>query len=209
MMREMVYKEENILFPAAMERLSQQEWLAVREQEPELGYVFIKPGSDWPADEVATESTSPSTSQQAPDGAIEAIPLETGALTLQQLGLLLGNLPVDITYVDAEDTVRFFSHGLDRVFPRTPAVIGRRVQMCHPPQSVDRVQEILDRFRAGTRDEATFWIQRHGRFIHIRYIALRDSAGTYQGTLEVVQDLTPLRALKGERRLLDGGGSGK
>jgi DUF438 domain-containing protein len=124
-------------------------------------------------------------------------------LTPQEINLLLNHLPIDITYVDADDKVRFFSHGQDRVFPRTPAVIGRRVQMCHPPQSVDRVQKILDEFRAGTRDEAAFWLQHHGRFIHIRYFALRDSTDAYQGTLEMVQDLTPLRALEGERRLLE------
>jgi DUF438 domain-containing protein len=203
MVRDMVYKEENILFPAAMERLSEREWRSVREQGPELGYAYVTPGDEWPPQELQDAPPSSSMLRDLPRATTGSIRLQTGALAPKEIDLLLNHLPVDITYVDAKDTVRFFSHGQDRVFPRTPAVIGRRVQMCHPPQSVHRVQQILDEFRAGTRDEAEFWLQHHGRFIHIRYFALRDSTDTYQGTLEVVQDLTPLRALEGEKRLLE------
>jgi hypothetical protein len=124
-------------------------------------------------------------------------------LAVDQIRLMLGSLPMDITYVDAEDTVRFFSHGQERMFPRSAAVIGRKVQKCHPPHSVHRVQRILDAFRAGSRDTADFWIQMGDKFIHIRYFALRDQTGAYQGTLETVQNIAPLRALEGERRLLD------
>lgn len=131
------------------------------------------------------------------------LPLETDALTLEQINLLLTTLPVDVTFVDEHDEVRFYSQTRDRIFPRTPAVIGRKVQHCHPPESVHRVQQILDDFRAGTRDAAEFWIQMGGRFIHIRYFPLRDAAGAYRGTLEVTQDIAPLRALTGERRLLE------
>jgi DUF438 domain-containing protein len=129
--------------------------------------------------------------------------LDTGALSLQEVNWLLTNLPVDVTYVDQEDVVRFFSQTKDRIFPRSPAIIGRKVQKCHPPASVHRVQRILDNFRAGRRDVAEFWIQMEGRFIHIRYFAIRDERGEYQGTLEVSQDITSIRALEGERRLLD------
>ncbi|NLE77116.1 MAG: DUF438 domain-containing protein, partial [Chloroflexi bacterium] len=93
----------------------------------------------------------------------------------------------------------------ERIFSRTPAVIGRKVQKCHPPTSVHRVQQIVDGFRAGRRDVAEFWIQMRGRFIHIRYLAVRDDEGRYQGALEMVQDVTGIRALEGERRLLDEG----
>jgi PAS domain S-box-containing protein len=136
--------------------------------------------------------------------------LDTGALTAKEINLLLTDLPVDITYVDADDTVRFFSQTKERIFPRSPAIIGRKVQKCHPPASVHRVQRIVDDFRAGRRDEAGFWIQMQPagggeKFIHIRYFAIRDEQGTYQGTLEVSQDVTSIRALEGERRLLDEG----
>jgi PAS domain S-box-containing protein len=136
--------------------------------------------------------------------------LDTGALTAQEIRRLLNHLPVEISYVDKDDRVRFFSQTEERIFPRSPAVIGRQVQKCHPPASLHRVQRILDDFRAGHRDEAEFWIQAGPaeagrRFVHIRYFAVRDEQGEYQGTLEVVQDVTHIRALEGERRLLDEG----
>jgi len=197
--RDMFYKEEHILLPTALEKLSEEEWHRIRAQEAEIGYSYVKPGDEWPAGDRIIESAP------VPSGATTAgqLQLGTGALTLEQINLLFGNLPLDITYVDANDEVRFFSHGQERVFPRSPAVIGRKVQQCHPPQSMDRVQQILDAFRAGTRDVAEFWIEMHGRFVHIRYFALRDEDRTYHGTLEVVQDITTLRELEGERRLLD------
>jgi DUF438 domain-containing protein len=199
--REMFYKEANILYPTSLEKLSDEEWLAIRNQESELGHSFIRPGDEWASQGASSE---PAPAVETSPSATGLLPLETGALTVEQINLLVGNLPFDITYVDAEDTVRFFSHGQDRVFPRSPAVIGRKVQKCHPPHSVHRVQQILDDFRAGERDVAEFWVQMNGRFVYIVYNALRDPAGIYQGTLEVVQDITSLRALEGERRLLDG-----
>lgn len=109
---------------------------------------------------------------------------------------------MDITFVDADDRVAFFSEGPDRVFERTRSIIGRKVQHCHPPSSVDVVQRILNDFRTKRQDVAEFWIELGGRFVHIRYFAVRDTAGEYLGTVEVTQDLTRLRALEGERRLL-------
>jgi PAS domain S-box-containing protein len=130
-------------------------------------------------------------------------PLSTGDLTLSQINLMLKTLPVDITFVDENDTVRYFSETPERIFKRTPAIIGRKVQNCHPPASVDKVVRIVEDFRAGKRDTAEFWIQMGGKFIHIQYYAMRDEAGNYRGTLEVSQDLTELRKLEGERRLLE------
>jgi DUF438 domain-containing protein len=197
--REMFYKEENILFPTALDRLSEEEWRGIRAQEPEVGYCYVEPGDQWTAESAAGE-TVPS---PAPVPAGDLLPLDTGALAMQEVNWLLTNLPVDVTYVDKEDVVRFFSRTKDRIFPRSPAIIGRKVQKCHPPASVHRVQRILDAFRAGRRDVAEFWIQMGGRFIHIRYFAIRDERGEYQGTLEVSQDVTSIRALEGERRLLE------
>jgi DUF438 domain-containing protein len=197
--RDMFYKEANILFPTALEKLSEEEWRQIRAQEAEIGYSYVQPGKDWPAGSQVAESEP----AQAGVSRAGQLPLDTGALTLEQINLLFASLPLDITYVDANDEVRFFSHGQERVFARSPAVIGRKVQKCHPPQSVHRVQQILDVFRAGTRDVAEFWIQMQDHFVHIRYWALRDQDGVYQGTLEVVQDITALRELEGERRLLD------
>jgi len=202
--REMFYKEENILFPAALEKLSDEEWMSIRAQEPEVGYCYVAPGDQWPPQASAQTTAPPPV--EAPAQAEGLLRLDTGALTEQEVNLLLTHLPVDITYVDKDDAVRFFSQTKERIFPRSPAIIGRKVQQCHPPASVHRVQGILDDFRAGRRDEAEFWIQMQGRFIHIRYFAVRDEVGEYQGTIEVSQDLTRIRTLEGERRLLDEGG---
>jgi hypothetical protein len=133
--------------------------------------------------------------------------LQTGALTAEQISLMLTHLPVDVTYVDAGDVVRFYSAGRARVFERTPDVVGRSVLRCHPPASVHRVKRILDDFHAGIRSSAEFWIQMKGegpepRFIHIRYFAVRSPGGAFQGTIEVTQDVTAIRRLEGERRLL-------
>ena len=123
--------------------------------------------------------------------------LPTGVLSLEQLKAVFATLPVDVTFVDADDRVRFFSEGKDRVFERPKAILGRLVQHCHPPGSVDVVERILSDFRTGRQDVAEFWIDFKGRFAHIRYFALRDEKGTYLGTLEVTQDLTRERALTG------------
>ena len=199
--REMIYKEEKILFPEALQRLSEQEWAEIRAQEEEIGYFNVKPHDTWRPQAVD------STPQQQPISADSAtdmlISLATGALTRQQIDLMLTHLPVDITFVDEHDRVRYFTQGKERIFDRSPAIIGREVTKCHPPQSVHRVTIILDDFRAGKRDVAEFWIQMGGKFIHIRYYALRDSEGAYKGCIEVSQDITDIRALEGERRLLD------
>lgn len=136
------------------------------------------------------------------------LPLNVGSMTLKQISLLLTHLPVDVTFVDEGNDVRFYSGGKHRVFERTPDIIGRNVMNCHSPDSVQIVYKILEDFRAGTRDTAEFWIQtkpkdQNGRFIHIRYFAVRDAEGKFCGTLEVTQDVTEIQKLQGERRLLD------
>jgi len=199
---EMIYKENNILFPLALEKLSSTEWRAIAEQSPDLGYCLVEPTDQWfktIADEQPTiEGGKPT---MAKDGT--AIPLDTGSMTPKEINLLLKRLPIDITFVDKDDTVRYFSQSEERVFPRAKAIIGRKVQNCHPPASVHIVNRILDDFKQGRRDVAEFWIQMKGMFVHIRYFPLRDENGGYIGTIEVTQNIAPLRELKGERRILD------
>jgi hypothetical protein len=193
---EMVYKEEKILFPLALQTLSEDEWVDLRRGEDELGYALAKPAAPWPSGQGAAPA-SPSAAGQGLLG------LLTGELSLDQMNLIFTHLPVDLSFVDETDTVRFYSEGLARIFPRSPAVIGRKVQNCHPPKSVHVVQDILDSFRAGKQSVAEFWILLHGKFIHIRYLAIRDKAGVYRGCLEVSQDVTEIRQLQGEHRLLE------
>jgi PAS domain S-box-containing protein len=111
-------------------------------------------------------------------------------------------MPVDITFVDKNDQVKYFSQGKERIFDRNRAIIGRDVRMCHPPSSVHVVEKILNDFKSGNETTAAFWIQMQGRFIHIEYFALRDPDGNYLGVLEVSQDLTEKRSLQGEQRIL-------
>jgi len=133
----------------------------------------------------------------------ELFDLSTGRLNLEQIDLVLKNLPVDITFVDENNEVRYYSDCEDRIFPRSPGIIGREVQNCHPPDSVDVVNRIVESFRSGEKDVAEFWLTLGGKFIYIRYFAVRDSDGNYKGTLEVSQDVTGIRKLEGKRRLLD------
>jgi hypothetical protein len=190
--RDMIYKEEKIMIPETLTRFTAKEWDVIR-LEFENSYV--------PYPQVPEEIAIPDLEE--PREVAGRLPLSTGALTVDQINLLLTNLPVDVTFVDENDEVRFFSQTKERIFTRTEAIIGRKVQKCHPPQSVHVVQKIVDSFKAGTRDMAEFWIEMGGKFIHIRYFALRDQEGAYKGTIEVSQDVTHIRALTGERRLLD------
>jgi PAS domain S-box-containing protein len=131
------------------------------------------------------------------------IPFETGTLSKEEMESVLNSLPVDITFVDKDDTVRYFNQSKGRIFLRTKTVIGRKVQQCHPQKSVHVVNQILEAFRKGRRDVAEFWINLKGRLILIRYFPIRNEKGGYLGCLEVTQDITNIKKVKGEKRLLD------
>ncbi len=193
---EMIYKEENILFPMCLDTFTEDEWVEVWQQSPEYGWCLVAPREGY----MPPEQAEPRNPLQAP--ADSSVVFPSGSLTFEQLSGVFANLPVDLTFVDADDTVRFFSEGPERIFARSRAVVGRKVQHCHPPKSVSTVERILSDFKAGRQNVAEFWINLHGKFVHIRYFAVRDGGGKYLGTLEVTQDLTPLRALEGEQRLL-------
>ncbi len=138
----------------------------------------------------------------------EGIQLEVGSLTREEIDAILNTLPLDISFVDSDDVVRYFNNpARGRIFVRTKAVIGRRVQNCHPQKSLHVVDKILEAFKKGERDVAEFWINHHGRLVYIRYFAVRDRSGRYLGTLEVTQDITDLKRIEGEKRLLDWEGS--
>lgn len=198
---EMIYKEENILLPMALSTLTEEEWAEIWHASPRYGWCLVEPREGYrPPEPVLPEGvTLP---------AAQGVQLPTGNLTIEQLTALFSALPVDITFVDADDRVRFFSEGPARVFARSRAILGRKVQHCHPPKSVDVVDQIVSSFRDGSKDVAEFWIEFHGRFVHIRYFAVRDESRRYLGTLEVTQDVTDIRNLQGERRLLEWGSNG-
>jgi len=192
---EMFYKEENIFLPLCQDTFTEEDWAEIWLASPRYGWCLIEPRDGYrPPEAVVRQGLRLPSS--------EGIQLPTGNLTLEQLTAIFATLPVDLTFVDADDRVAFFSEGPQRIFARSKAVIGRKVQHCHPPRSVAVVDRILSDFREGRHDVAEFWIDFHGRFVHIRYFAVRDREGRYLGTLEVTQDITQIRKLEGERRLL-------
>jgi len=186
--------EERDLFNPALNLVTKSEWMEIRQGFDELGY------PDFMAIPTAMPIPVETGMTVREDGAIS---LGAGALTPEQIEAVLNTLPVDITFVDAADRVRYFNQVPDRLFPRAKGVIGRQVRRCHPRKSLHMVDSILKDFKSGAKDQAEFWIRIKNRFVHIRYFAVRGRGGEYMGTLEVTQDVTGIRALSGEKRLLD------
>ncbi|MGC8895443.1 MAG: DUF438 domain-containing protein [Candidatus Bathyarchaeia archaeon] len=192
-----IFKENNILFPTALQVVASQEWKEIRSEFDEIGYCCFTPSHLIGAQKMRKEEKE---KVQTEEGKLQ---FETGTLTKEEVEALLDTLPVDITFVDKEDTVKYFNKAEKRVFVRTKAIIGRKVQLCHPQKSVHIVNRILDSFKEGKKDVAEFWIPAKDRLIHIRYFAVRDKNGKYLGTMEVTQDITDIKKIEGEKRLLD------
>ena len=195
---DMIYKEEHILFPMTLEGFEDSDWVSVRDGEEEIGYAFgVVPGTTWKPISAGDIHTTAETKTMG-----DKLNLDVGGLSQEQINVMLKTLPVDITFVDEKDEVAYYSDTEDRIFPRSKGIIGRKVQKCHPLDSVHVVEDILNKFKSGEKNVAEFWIQMDGNFIMIRYFAMRDEEGKYVGTLEVSQELSRLRALGGERRLV-------
>lgn len=187
----LIFREEQIVFPVAYRAIPRKAWDEMLQQSFETGWCYIA------TPKVIKYDDKPSALM---DGKIN---LSSGFLSVEQLILLFEHLPLDLTFVDEKDEVAYFSGGIHRIFPRSNAIIGRKVQNCHPPESVHIVNAILAAFRDGQKDQADFWIEFKGRFVHIRYFAVRNEKHEYKGTIEVTQDVTEIRQLKGQKRLLE------
>lgn len=197
---DMIMKEDEILFPMAMDELTDQEWYDVLQQTNEIGYCLFDPTEDWLPENI--ETTVGELKNEFSGGIVR---LPSGSFNINELTLLLNTIPADITFVDKNDKVKFFTQGKHRVFDRNRAILGRDVRMCHPPHSMHIVDQILNDFKSGKESSAPFWIQMGGKFIYITYLPLRDKDNNYMGTIEFSQDLTEMRALEGEQRLLSYG----
>ncbi|MCF8365519.1 MAG: PAS domain-containing protein [Bacteroidales bacterium] len=195
-----IYREEKILFPIAAIEVPAYSWDEMHRQSAEIGYAFVDSPLVEPAGKVIAWNFRNEEIHSSAPGMVD---LETGKLEAQQIIRLFNHLPVDITFVDENDEVRYFSNSKNRHFPRSKAIIGRKVQNCHPPESIHIVNRIIAAFRAGEKVEASFWIQMKSKFILIQYFAVRDKENNYKGTVEVSQDITDIKQLKDERRLLD------
>lgn len=193
---DMTQKEEEILFPMSLDVLTTEEWWAIHKQTMEFGFCLYDPQIEWKPKGIDDEEkeTTVDTSGN--------IQLPSGSFTAQEIMAILNTVPVDMTFVDKNDKVKYFTQGNERVFTRNRSIINRDVRLCHPPGSTYIVEKILDDFKSGKASHAPFWINMKGKFIKIEYFALRDEKGEYLGTLEVSQDLSENRALEGERRIL-------
>lgn len=193
---EMIFKEENILFPMAIDTLTEDEWFNIYDESDEIGYCLVEPEGSWIPERVNIGN------KQKEDTKEGYVKFDTGILSLKELTVILNTLPIDITFIDKDDVVKYFSQSKERIFPRTKAVIGRTVQNCHPPASVHIVNKMLDDFRAGKKDNEDFWIRMGDIYVYIRYFAVKDNNGEYIGTLEVTQNIKPIKEIDGEKRLL-------
>lgn len=192
----MIMKEEEILLPMTIDTLNDEDWYKIYQETSEFGYCLVAPTAEWKPENVQTSDVAFVQS--------DAIRLSSGAFDMKELEALFIHLPIDITFVDKNDKVRFFSHSPNRVFERNVSVIGRDVRMCHPPGSVHIVEQILNDFKSGKENKAVFWMSKFmgNRFIYIEYSAVRSPEGEYLGVVEVTQDITEMRKLEGDQRLL-------
>jgi len=197
-MADMIKKEEDILFPMCMDVLSTEDWWHIHRQTLEFGFTLYDPKVDWKPEGVFS-GTYENTGILNENGLIQ---LPSGSFNPKEIMAILNTLPVDMTFVDKDDKVKYYTQGKDRIFARSRSIINRDVRLCHPPGSVHIIEKILDDFKSGKASHAPFWIQMQGMFIHIEYFALHDENGEYLGTLEVSQNLAELRKLEGERRIL-------
>lgn len=198
--QEMIYKEEKILLPMAVENLTQEDWYEIYNQSDEIGFCIVEPAAQWKPENLNLTKAKDIIADDSTKGSIK---FGTGVLTPKQIELMFNHMPFDITFVDKDDIVKYFSAGPERIFTRTKAVIGRSVHNCHPPASVHIVEKLVKDFKDGTKDMEEFWINLGGKMIHIRYFAVRDEKGEFIGTLEVTQDISLIRELKGEKRLVE------
>jgi len=198
---EMISKEENILLPMAGESLVEDEWFKIARESGEIGYCLFEPIREWIPVHLKADDTSVKDSKvPALEGLVN---FETGSFKLEELESMLNAMPVDITFVDKDGKVKYFSGGSERIFPRTKAVIGREVSNCHPPASVHVVEDIVEDLKSGKKDHEDFWIKMKDRFVYIRYFAVRNKDGEYLGVLEFTQNITGIKELQGEKRLVE------
>lgn len=195
-MQEMIVKEENILIPMVSETFNEDDWIAIVEEQDEIGYTIVRPRAKWVPDRVRPEET---VSAEELDGRLS---LGTGSLSLKELNLILDILPMELTFVDKDHIVKYYDNGEgEKLLGRTPSAIGRDMMNCHPPRVHDTVRQLVADLESGKKDSQDAWYQREdGVFVHIDYIAVRNEADEFMGILETVQDITELNKIEGTNR---------
>jgi hypothetical protein len=196
---EMIFKEENIMYPMLVENLTQEEWKSIYKESPEIGFILDKVPEWKQFNQDAKVNLKKIPKPEAKSGMIK---LPSGEFKVEELICMLNALPFDITFVNKDGIVKYFSEGKERTFPRTKTIIGREVSNCHPPASVHVVEKIVEGFKLGSKNHEDFWIRMGNKFIFIRYYAVRNEKGEFIGVLEVTQDIKPIQDITGEKRLL-------
>ncbi|MGL4662961.1 MAG: DUF438 domain-containing protein [Culicoidibacterales bacterium] len=204
---DMIFKEEHILIPLLVETLTHDEWKQIETESQELGFTLLEDVPRWvrrffPTREEKKVSEKKKIQEENGVQNDARIPMDMGSLSPTEINAILNTVPFDMTFVGADDTVKYFTNGKERIFERAKSIIGREVKNCHPPKSVHIVEQIVEELRSGVKDQEDFWINFGGTFVHIRYYAVRDKEGTFLGVLEVTQDIKPIRDLEGEKRLV-------
>ena len=191
----MIMKEEEILLPMSLDTLNEEAWFQIYKETNQFGYTLYDPQTEWKPADMETNEVVYLTE--------DAIRVNSGSFSIKELESIFRTLPIDITFVDKDDKVKFFSHGTKKVFDRNRSIIGRDVRLCHPPGSVHIVEQIIDDFKSGKENKAAFWISSFmGQFVYIEYTALRGTDNEYLGVMEVTQNITEMRSLEGDQRLL-------
>jgi len=193
---DMIMKENQILTPLLLEKLSLYDWILADEGSPEIGYFLEAPTESWSA----KKTPEPLETKEVVSGDIR---FDAGFLSRIETNAIFNTLPLDMTFVDKDDKVKYFTQGKERIFDRPKTVLGRHVSMCHPPQSVHVVTAILDSFKSGEKEYEDFYINMGKMFVYIRYFAVRGEQNEYLGCLEITQNIKPIRELQGEKRLLE------
>lgn len=196
---EMIFKEEKILFPMVLESLSEDEWVQIAEESDEIGYSLIEIKVKWKPGRVNVEEKVKKEGVELTEKG--HVQFETGVLSSEEINSMFNTLPLDITFVDKEGLVKYFSQGKERIFPRTKAVIGREVKNCHPPGSVHIVEKIIDDLKSGKKDHEDFWIKMGDIYAFIRYFAVKNEKNEFLGVMEVTQNIKPIQEINGEKRL--------
>jgi len=204
--KEMIFKEENIMIPMIVEKFTAEEWADIENAGEEIGYTLIGEVGRWKAESEKTEKTE-NTQDEYSTASVSlnsssAIEFDAGSLSAEELNAILNTVPVDMTFVGADNRVKYFTQGKERIFERPKTIIGREVKNCHPPKSVHVVEKIVEDLRSGKKDHEDFWIRMGELFVYIRYFAVRNKQGEFLGTLEVSQDIKPITELEGEKRLM-------
>lgn len=201
---EMIFKEENILFPMVIESFSEDEWVEIAEASDEIGYCLIKPQGIWKPVQVKMEKQEAAREENKGERPIKSgqVEFDAGQLTPEEINAILNTLPIDITFVDKNDTVKYFTQGKERIFVRAKTVLGRKVENCHPPASVHIVEKVVEDLKSGKKDHEDFWLKLGDQFVYIRYFAVRNAKGEFLGVMEVTQNIKPILEITGEKRLM-------